>query len=292
MLTIALCAVAVSAAPDYRKNLNTFMDAERAFSRMAAIRGMRASFLHFFAPDGIAFNPEPHVAREELSKQPEEKIPLEYLLAWEPRIAESSGRGDLGFTSGPVKLIDLSPSKKPIQHMAYFSIWRKSAEGELKVIFDLGTPMAVEPSFPKQMKVRGEPKPAFVTGDMLDRAKNLIERFEEDVRKSTAEELPKTMEMLYNKELIAYRPGSQPLQSESEALAWLKGSGLKLTDWTIRKTEVAGSADLVWTWGSYAGDLNGKPMKGYWAHVWKSEVGKGWHIVADVMNAVPASNGR
>ena len=289
MPILAALAVAMTVQGDYRKNLNTFMDAERAFSRMAAIQGMRNSFLRFFAPDGIAFDPHPHVAREKLEKMPEEKKPLQYLLAWEPRIAESSGRGDLGFTTGPVKLIDLGPDKKPIQHMAYFSIWRKMPDGELKVVFDLGTPMAQEPAFPKSMKVRGEPKPALVTMDMLDRAKSLIERFEVDVRKSTEDELPKTLELLYNKEMIAYRPGAMPLQSENEALGWHKANKLKLSEWEIRKTEVAGSADLVWCWGSYSGEQNGKPVKGYWAHVWKSEVGKGWHIVADVMNAVPTS---
>jgi len=288
MISLAVCALALVPQGEYRKNLNTFMDAERAFARMAAIQGMRNSFLHFFAPDGVAFNPHAHIARDELTKQPEEKKPLDYLLSWEPRIAESSGRGDLGFTSGPVKLIDLSPAKKPIQHMAYFSIWQKNADGELKVVFDMGTPMAVEPTFPKQMKVRGEPKPALVTMDMLDRAKAVIERFEEDVRKSTTDELPKTLELLYNKELIAYRPGSPPLQSEAEALAWYKSNKLKLDSWEISKIEVAGSADLVWLYGKYSGELNGAPTSGYWAHVWKSEIGKGWHIVADLMNVAPA----
>jgi ketosteroid isomerase-like protein len=273
---------------DYRKNLNTFMDAERAFSRMAAIQGIRASFLHFFAPDGIAFNPHAHIARDELLKQPEEQKPFNYLLAWEPRIADCSGRGDLGFTSGPLKLIDLSPAKKPIVHLAYFTIWRKNADGELKVVFDMGTPMATEPVFPKQMKVRGEPRPALVTMDMLDRAKAVIERFEEDIRKSTDEELPKTLELLFNKELIAYRPEAAPLQSEAEALAWHKANKLKLNSWEIVKTEVAGSADLLWLYGKYSGELNGTPTSGYWAHVWKSEIGKGWHIVADVMNVVPS----
>lgn len=283
---IAALAFTLALLPqgEYRKNLNSFMDAERAFSRMAAVQGMRNSFLHFFAPDGLAFNPEAHIARDHLSKQPEEKKPLDYLLAWEPRIAESSGRGDLGFTTGPAKLIDFSPAKRPITHMAYFSIWKKNADGELKVVFDMGTPMAVEPVFPKQMKVRGEPKPAFVTADMIDRTKALIERFEEDVRKSTADELPKTLEMLYNKELIGYRSKAMPLQSESELLNWHTQNKLALSQWEIRKIDVAGSADLAWCWGTFDGKLNDTPTRGYWAHVWKSEVGKGWHIVADVMS--------
>ena len=73
MLSLAVCALALVPQGEYRKNLNTFMDAERAFARTAAIQGMRNSFLHFFARDGVAFNPHAHIAREELLKQPEEK---------------------------------------------------------------------------------------------------------------------------------------------------------------------------------------------------------------------------
>lgn len=288
MLTVSLCALALlPQGGDYRKNLNTFMDVERAFARMAAIGGMRDSFLHFFAPDGIAFNPEAHVAKETLSKQEEEKKPLGYLLAWEPRLAESSSEGDLGFTTGPVKNIDLSETKKPIAHMAYFSIWKRQDSGELKVVFDMGTPMATEPVFPKQMKVRGAPAKALVAPGMIERVTDLIRRNEEDIHKSTADEMPKTLELLYNKEMVSYRTGAMPMLSESEALDWYKTNKIGLKDWEVRKIDIAKSGDLAWCWGRYSGDLNGKPTRGYWAHVWKSEVGKGWHIVADVMSMLP-----
>ena len=289
MITATLCILALTGqSGDYRKNLNTFFDVERAFAKMCALKGARESFMHFFAPDGIAFNPGPVKAKDDYSAQPPETTPLKYLLAWEPKVAECSLRADLGFTTGPYRMIDLSGQGKPIQQGCYFSIWRKQPDGELKVVFDMGTPMATPPVFPNQMKVRGNPSPAFVTADLLDRAKSNIERFEDDIRKSTPDELPKTLEMAFNKELIAYRAGSSPLQNEADALDWHKKNRLALSDWEIRKTEVAGSADLVWCWGRYAGTLNEKPVQGYWAHVWKSEIGKGWHIVADVMNVVPA----
>lgn len=287
MLTVTLCALALMPQGDYRKNINTFMDAERAFARMAAFAGMRDSFHHFFAPDGIAFNPEPHLAKEHFAKQEPEKKPLEYLLAWEPRIADSSGEGDLGYTTGPVKMIDLGPEKKPISHMSYFSIWKKQDSGELKVVFDLGTPMASEPVFPKQMKVRGAPSKALVAPGMVERVTDLIKRNEEDIHKSTAEELPKTLELLYNKEMTAYRTGAMPMLSEIEALGWYKTNKLAIKDWEVRKVDIAKSGDLAWCWGSYTADLNGKETRGYWAHVWKSEIGKGWHIVADVMSMLP-----
>ncbi len=287
MLTATLCALVMMPQGDYRKNLNTFMDVERAFSRMSAMAGIRESYQHFFAPNGIAFNPDSYTPKEFFSKQEPEKKPFEYLLAWEPRIAESSGGADLGFTAGPSKFIDLSPEKKPIQHAAYFSIWKKQESGELKVVFNLETQLAAEPAFPKQMKVRGATAKSLVAPGMVERVTGLIRRNEEDIHKSTVDELPKTLELLYNKEMIAYRTGAQPLQSEAEALVWHKDNKLEIKDWEVKAVDIAQSGDLAWSWGTYTADLNGNPTRGYWAHVWKSEVGKGWHMVADVMNMLP-----
>ena len=59
MLTAAVCYLAIATAPDYRKNLNTFMEAERAFARSCAMGGIRASFMEWFADEGIGFAPDP-----------------------------------------------------------------------------------------------------------------------------------------------------------------------------------------------------------------------------------------
>lgn len=285
MLTAAICFLTLAAPADYRKDLNTFMAAERAFARTCALQGMRASFIQWFAPDAIGFTPHPVKQREEFEKMPEEKPPFASLLSWEPKIADCSSKADLGFTTGPYKLIDMA-GKKPISHGAYFSIWRKQKDGQLKVVLDLGTPMDEAPAFPMQMKVPGPPSPALVTMDMVDRAKALIKASEEDIAKSNAEEVPKTIRQLYDARPIVYRAGSGPIQTSAEAVTWWTDAKLSLKEWTIEATEVAESADLAYCYGKYVGEKDGKETTGYFVHVWKCQLGKGWHIVADAMTAI------
>lgn len=291
MITTALCLVALSSPGDYRKNLNMYMEAERAFARTAALKGFRASFMEWFAEDGLGFNPHPVKQKEELAKLPEETKPFKTLLTWEPKIADCSSTADLGFTTGPYRVINLADSKDPIRNGSYFSVWQKQPDGMLRVIFDLGTPMAAVPVYPDRMKVQGPPSPAFVTMDLIDRAKQVIKSGEEDISKSTPAELAKTYGLLYNKEVVIYHPGSPPLLSALEGRKWFEDNSLELKEWAIKDTKISISGDLGFVWGSYSGTQKGEPTKGYFGHVWKCEIGKGWHIIADVMSVVPPVKG-
>ena len=60
-------------------------DAERAFARAAAERGVRAAFLEFLDDDAIGFQPALGNAKEAYRASPEPSNPLATRLAWEPR---------------------------------------------------------------------------------------------------------------------------------------------------------------------------------------------------------------
>src|SRR5688572_21186958 len=75
--------------------------AERAFAKRCGQVGLRASFLEFFAAEGISFAPDPGLARPRLeSRKPDGLVRTN--LDWAPAIAEISAGGDLGWTTGPV----------------------------------------------------------------------------------------------------------------------------------------------------------------------------------------------
>ena len=57
--------------------------------------------------------------------------------------------------------------------------------------------------------------------------------------------------------------------------------------WTPVKSDVASSGDLGYTYGSFEAqgdDPNVKPVKGYYARVWRRDGRGKWAIVADVSN--------
>jgi hypothetical protein len=118
--------------------VDTLVGAERAFARQSVEKGIRASFLEFFAADGLAFQPGPVVSSEELRKEPEPEGRPPVTLDWAPAFAGVAVSGDLGFTTGPYTLTDDTGKASP-RHGTYFSVWRKVG-GSWKVAADLGAP--------------------------------------------------------------------------------------------------------------------------------------------------------
>src|SRR6476660_10209805 len=85
--------------------LDAMVNAERAFARTATQKGIRDSFLEFFAEDAIAFNPAPVSATERLRSRPGRPF-SDYELRWEPRTGDVAARGELGWLTGPSTFID------------------------------------------------------------------------------------------------------------------------------------------------------------------------------------------
>src|SRR6187551_2174765 len=67
--------------------LREMVDAEREFARTAKAKGIRDSFLEYFADDAIAFTPGATSAKARLAKQ--EPFPFAvHELVWEPRMGD------------------------------------------------------------------------------------------------------------------------------------------------------------------------------------------------------------
>src|SRR6185503_1875363 len=109
--------------------LASLVAAERAFARTSVEKGIRESFLEFFAEDGINFQPHPVKTREAILKRPAPATRPPVVLNWEPAYADISRAGDLGYTTGPYVLTDNSPQKRPPHYGFYFSVWKKQSDG-------------------------------------------------------------------------------------------------------------------------------------------------------------------
>jgi ketosteroid isomerase-like protein len=132
---LIVCAFSILALPQ-TPPLASLVETERAFARDCVERGVRDSFLAFFADDAISFWPHPVNAREALLKQPAPSERPTTTLNWEPLLADVSGAGDLGYTTGPSLTTD--DKQKPIRSGYYFSIWRWQSDGSWKVELDIG----------------------------------------------------------------------------------------------------------------------------------------------------------
>jgi ketosteroid isomerase-like protein len=107
---------------------------ENAFSARCLEIGIRDSFLEYFAPDAIHFDPEPRLARPDLER---EASPTNVRLSWEPRIVRVANTGQLAISTGPYVL----QTQDGKSSSGYFlSMWKRQSDGAWKVVADIGVP--------------------------------------------------------------------------------------------------------------------------------------------------------
>ncbi len=128
------------------KVLSSLVRTERSFARTCQAKGIRASFLEFFADDGVAFFPEPLKYKEAVKNLPPPVDPLAVSLEWEPQTGDVAASGDLGYTTGPsVRSEDASPEKSK-RYGVFFSVWKKQQDDKWKVAVDIGVATPGEPT--------------------------------------------------------------------------------------------------------------------------------------------------
>jgi ketosteroid isomerase-like protein len=263
---------------------------ERAFARLAVEQGVRASFIAYFADDGIGFNPHPYKVKEVLSNRPAPARRSTIVLNWAPIFGGMARAGDLGWNTGPTVIEDTGPEKRPAQHGMFFSVWKKQSDGNWRVVLDLGnsTPAAVAP-------LNAPFRAAQQTFNKRPSGNNRVDVEKENAglleaeREFLAAARSGSVEQAYSSRLSdsarVHRPDVMPVVGKSALTAWLAGQTMTLGGEPI-KVEVAGSGDLGYAYGSY--ELSGaKPEKGYYARVWARDAKGQWRIVMDVTTPIP-----
>ncbi len=269
--------------------LAALVAAERAFAQLSVEKGVRESFLTFFADDGIDFQPHPTLTKEAFRKRPAPATPPSITLDWDPIFADISRAGDLGYTTGPYTITDHSPQQRPAQHGYYVSIWRKQPDGTWKVAVDLGisTPApptdAPAPTFqpPHQAhdKAHGNVNLAAERTALLAADRALLQAESE---RGGARALPDQMTI----DARLHRNDLFPVVGQRAVRAYLKDkTEMKLTGVPI-KADVAQSGDLGYTYGNYEQKDGVSTERGYYVRVWL-RAGSKWRVALDTTSPLP-----
>ena len=117
------------------RSLQEMEQADEDFSNYSREHGMRKAFLEFIDDDGIMMrdNSMPIIgahAINYITSINDSSIEL----TWEPRGADMSASGDLGYTYGVYELKD----SNNVQKGTYVTIWKKQADGKWKFVLDSG----------------------------------------------------------------------------------------------------------------------------------------------------------
>ncbi len=289
VLLSLVCLLAATVSSKDKKSasaVNEVADAERAFAKTSVEKGVRDSFIEFFAEDGINFTPHPTKTRENLSKRPATRSP--FTLNWQPVYADASQAGDLGFTTGPYTLTDTRPNPQPTGHGYYFSFWRKQADGRWKVVIDFG----IQTPEPKSTNYTFAPAPP----STFKKANPNPEAEREGLLKADREFIHLASDKGANKAYLAtttdyariYRNGRMPVVGKAAMEAFLAEKNMTIKGEPLF-SDVAASADLGYTYGKFEWQETGATQvtKGYYVRAWKRDAKGVWKILVDVANELP-----
>lgn len=118
------------------------MDADRAFARVTGERGADG-WASFFAADGVMIVPGREVRGPDQIRELMEQSfgDSTFTISWEPRRAEISAFGDLGYTVGRYETRRSDAGDAPITRRGtYVTIWKSNKEGTWRVVLDVGAP--------------------------------------------------------------------------------------------------------------------------------------------------------
>jgi ketosteroid isomerase-like protein len=286
MLFISLFFTATIFSQEQKSALDAVVEAERAFAKTSVEKGVRDSFIEFFAEDGINFQPHPTKTREALSKRPATRSPI--VLDWHPITADVSRAGDLGYTTGPYTLTD-SKESKLVGQGYYFSLWKKQSDGTWKVVLDCGIQTnapATEKIFKAARPMKSKVFKAKVSLDLVREELLKVDRNFSALAKQAGAD--KAFSTFSNADVRVHRNGRAPIIGVNVVHAFVVEKPFSMTGEPI-KSDVAESDDFGYTYGRYElQHANSQEIeKGYYVRTWKRDARGDWKLVLDVTNPLP-----
>jgi ketosteroid isomerase-like protein len=286
LLFITMLFTGLSLSQGKKSAVDSIADAERAFARTSVQKGIRDSFIEFFAEDGINFQPHPTKTKEAFSKRPAAPSPV--VLDWHPITADVSRAGDLGYTTGPYTLTD-SKTNNLLKQGYYFSLWRRQAGGDWKVVVDCGIDTgkpATETAFKAAREMNSKVFKAKVSAELV--REELLKVDGEFASLAKLSGAGKAYGSFVTAEVRVHRDGRLPILGATALRSFLAEKMYSMSCEPI-KADIAASDDFGYTYGRYELTYEGsqETRKGYYVRVWKRDEKGNWKIVLDTATILP-----
>ena len=275
--------LATSVATQEKRNaaIDSLAASERSFAKTSVEKGIRDSFIEYFAPDGINFQPHPVNTREAFSKRPSGRAPV--TLNWNPIYSDISQAGDLGFNTGPYTLTE-DKTQKLIGKGFFFSLWKKQADGTWKVVVDCGIQTPEVVPFDTPFKAAAVAAFKAKTSNTEAERETLLKADRDFLAAAESVGVKKAYENTLSNEARLYRNNYLPVIGKAEIEKFFGDKNVNLKGAPI-KADVSASADFGYTYGSY--ELREAGTKGYYVRTWKRNAQGKWQIVLDVATILP-----
>ncbi|WP_333819084.1 DUF4440 domain-containing protein [Ohtaekwangia sp.] len=273
---ISIFAILQVSAQEFKnKDLQSLVEAERAFSRQAKEKNTRDAFLANITDESIGFYTNTTKMKEHWEKTP---AGTEWLY-WVPVYADIAASGDFGYTTGPWSY-HITKSDKATAFGEYITVWKKQPDGRWKILIDAGTSHDSYPVDGHEVKTSSlAPQPS-KKGN-----KNFLDELTEQ-EASFAKEVPadglKAFTHHASSEVRFYRKGHLPLTTVEDIC---KSSDV--ITYTPMGTQVSSSGDLGFSYGRVTvvkhEDGSQNTNSSNYLRIWKKEKDT-WKIVIDLIN--------
>jgi ketosteroid isomerase-like protein len=259
-------------------DLQALVDTERDFARTATVKGLRDSFLDYFADDAIALVPAAESAKARLRAQPVQPF-SEIEIIWEPRLGDVAASNDIGWLTGPSTIVNHA-SGQPIPRLGnYLSVWRRQPDGRWRVFIDVGANVPEHPAFapgftrtPFGAKYAGPGDKASATRSLAEADRSFNERLASGAATAYAERTTAASRL--------HRPGARSVVGKDAIAAWISASSPSISA-VFTSAEAAQSGEIGYSYGLYEVQ-GGTPEKGAYLRVWTRDAAGTWFVIADV----------
>jgi ketosteroid isomerase-like protein len=262
---------------DLEKAVNSLVDVERNYNKLASEKGFRAASIDVFAAEGVAFAPKPVNGKKFWEKETEDP-----LLTWQPIFASISRDGELGYTTGPWELKKARDSEQAQGFGQYVTVWRKENDRSWKVVVDVG----VEHSQPKEPPDDVE---TFLPDFPIARPESVREKLQE-AEKALVDLLAKDAGAAVlakaSDNVRIFRRGEFPGIGKAAAQLMLGSDHGK----EMRARAGGGmsrSNDLAYSYGEYSSERANVTEHGIYLSIWQLDLSSEWRLVLDLQKKAP-----
>lgn len=115
------------------------LQTDREFAQRSLEIGVAEAFHEYLDPEALMLSANQHPTKGRDTIYQQMLLSDNYTLSWEPQDGNVAGSGDLGYTWGQYKAISKnSVGSENIRYGKYLNIWKKQADGNWKVLVDMG----------------------------------------------------------------------------------------------------------------------------------------------------------
>jgi len=255
------------------------VESERAFARLSLEKGQREAFLAFFADDALLFGPEPLNAKKAIAAWP---AVSPVVLDWEPRQADISADGAMGYTTGPWLRTAKTGQPPKTTSGWYFTIWRRQPDGRWLVAVDVGIDSPPAGAL-RPVAVTVASRSTTVVATDAQALLRVDRQFARTL--DTAGGAPSAFTARGTESVRVYRNGLAPISGRPAARAYFAALGARYVC-EPENAGIAASGDFGYTYGKYRLDGAGAAETGYYFRVWRQQ-SRAWKVAVDI--TVPGS---